>query len=38
DPQIEEAQRRQKAGIPIDENLWGEFQKLSSELDVEMVS
>ena len=38
DPQIEDAQRRQKGGIPIDENLWGEFQKLSSELNVEMVS
>ena len=38
DPQIEETQRRQKEGIPIDDYLWGEFQKLSSELDVEMVT
>ena len=38
DPQIEETQRRKKEGIPIDDYLWGEFQKLSSELDVEMVT
>ena len=37
DPQIGEAQRRQKQGIPIDDYLWGEFQKLSSEMNVEML-
>ena len=37
DPQIEEAQQRQKKGIPIDDYLWEEFQNLSSELDIEMI-
>lgn len=37
DPQIEEAQRRHKQGIPVDDSLLTEFQKLSSELNVEMV-
>jgi len=37
DPQIEEAQRRKKEGIPIDDSVWEEFQKLSSELNIEMV-
>ena len=36
DPQIEEEQRRQKKGIPIDDSLLDEFHKLSSELNVEM--
>jgi len=36
DPQIDEAQRRQKEGIPVDDYLLDEFQKLSSELNVEM--
>ena len=37
DPQIRETQRRQKEGIPIDDSLWEEFQKLSSELNIEMI-
>ena len=37
DPQIEEEQRRQKKGIPVDYSLLNEFHKLSSELNVEMV-
>ncbi len=37
DPQIEEEQRRQKKGIPVDDSLLNEFHKLSSELNVEMV-
>ena len=37
DPQIEEEQRRQKKGIPVDDSLLDEFHKLSSELNVEMV-
>ena len=36
DPQIEETERRKKEGIPIDVNLFDEFEKLSSELNVEM--
>tara|TARA_B100001167_G_C16562550_1_gene208735 strand:- start:289 stop:573 length:285 start_codon:yes stop_codon:yes gene_type:complete len=36
DPQIEEEQRRQKKGIPVDDSLLDEFHKLSSELNVEM--
>ena len=38
DPQIEETKRRQKEGIPIDDYLWKEFQELSLEFDVEMVT
>jgi LDH2 family malate/lactate/ureidoglycolate dehydrogenase len=37
DPQIEETQRRQKEGIPIDDSLWREFQNLSSVLNVTMI-
>ena len=37
DPQIRETHRRQKEGIPIDDSLLEEFQKLSSELNVEMI-
>ena len=37
DPQIEESKRRQQTVIHIDDHLCGEFQKLSSELDVEML-
>lgn len=34
DPQIEEEQRRQKKGLPVDDSLLNEFHKLSSELNV----
>ena len=34
DPQIEEEQRRQKIGLPVDDSLLNEFHKLSSELNV----
>ena len=37
DPQIEEAHLRKNEGIPIDDSLWREFQKLSSELNVTMI-
>ncbi len=37
DPQIEETKRRKNEGIPIDDSLWREFQKLSSELNVTMI-
>ena len=37
DPQIEETQRRKNEGIPIDDSLWREFRKLSSELNVTMI-
>ena len=37
DPQIEEEQRRQKKGKPVNDSLLNEFHKLSSELNVEMV-
>ena len=36
DPQIEEEKRRQREGIPIDDNLWREFQELASKLNVKM--
>ena len=37
DPQIEEAKCRENEGIPIDDSLWMEFQKLSSDLNVAMI-
>jgi len=37
DPQIEETKRRKNEGIPIDDSLLQEFQKLSSELNVTMI-
>ena len=37
DPQIEETKRRKNEGIPIDDSLWREFRKLSSELNVAMI-
>ena len=37
DPQIEETKRRKNEGIPIEDSLWQEFQKLSSELNVTMI-
>ena len=38
DPQIEETQLRQKEGIPTDDYFLRKYQKLSFELDVEMVT
>ncbi len=38
DPQIEEAQLRQKEGIPIDDFLLKEFEKLSKELEVKSLT
>ena len=37
DPQIKEAKSRENDGIPIDDSLWAEFQKLSSDLNVAMI-
>ena len=37
DPQIKEAKCRKNEGIPIDDSLWAEFQKLSSDLNVAMI-
>ena len=37
DPQIKEAKFRKNEGIPIDDSLWAEFQKLSSDLNVAMI-
>ena len=37
DPQIKEAKCRKNEGIPINDSLWAEFQKLSSDLNVAMI-
>ena len=37
DPQIQEAVKREKEGIPVDGLLLKEFEKLSNELGLKMI-